>query len=97
MPRWTPAGSPGPSRSGGGTGPHWSLRIGRDSDTPPPEPLPVPEEADRPDRRPLGGSHIRRCPGALLPVLVFRAFGPEDVLAAHAYSKTFEECVRGPG
>ncbi len=38
---------------------------------------------------------IRRCPAAVLPPLVFRAFGPEDVLAAHAYSKTFEECVRG--
>ena len=38
---------------------------------------------------------IRRCPAAFLPPLVFRAFGSEDVLAAHAYYKTFEECVRG--
>ena len=38
---------------------------------------------------------IRRFPAAVLPLLVFRAFGPEDVLAAHAYYKTFEECVQG--
>ena len=38
---------------------------------------------------------IWRSPAAVLPLLVFRAFGPEDVLPAHAYSKTFEECVRG--
>ncbi len=38
---------------------------------------------------------IRRCQAAVLPPLVFRAFGPEDVLAAHAYYKTLQECVRG--
>ena len=26
---------------------------------------------------------------------MFRAFGPEDVLAAHAYYTTAEECVLG--
>jgi hypothetical protein len=38
---------------------------------------------------------IRRSPAAVLPLLVFRAFGPEDVLAAHAYYTTVGECVQG--
>jgi uncharacterized protein (TIGR02996 family) len=38
---------------------------------------------------------IRRSPGAFLPLLVFRAMGPEDVLAAHAYYRTVGECVQG--
>ena len=46
---------------------------------------PTPEEHD----------DIRRSPAAVLPLLVFRAFGPEDVLAAHAYYTTVGECVRG--
>ena len=32
---------------------------------------------------------------AVLPPLAFRAFGPEDVLAAHAYYTTYDGCVRG--
>ena len=38
---------------------------------------------------------IKRCPPAVLPPLAFRAFGPEDVLAAHAYYTTYDGCVRG--
>jgi hypothetical protein len=31
----------------------------------------------------------------VLPFLVFRAMGPEDVLPAHAYYPTIGECVQG--
>ena len=44
---------------------------------------------------PAEHADIRRHPAAVLPLLVFRAFGPEDVLAAHAYYRTVEECILG--